>query len=228
MPEIPTEGQNGAASSAGAAAATLTGAWPFPSTSGSGSAGTVPVAAVGVSQGTAPSPNSWARAARTASAESGASMSAHSVIRTAADGAKRTPATTIWGIKEGSLPAKFTAVRMMGQAQASLVVRASSTARISLPGSAAMSARIFSNTGAQSILMVLIPDWACNRAPPASHVPAKTSKSTEKRGRRIGKAIFPAAFSGAGSGNRTRLASLEGWNFTTKLCPQKPRKVTLV
>jgi hypothetical protein len=24
---------------------------------------------------------------------------------------------------------------------------------------------------------------------------------------------------GAGSGNRTRIASLEGWSFTTKLCP---------
>ncbi len=24
----------------------------------------------------------------------------------------------------------------------------------------------------------------------------------------------------AGSGNRTRMASLEGWNFTIKLCPR--------
>src|ERR1043166_7123417 len=28
----------------------------------------------------------------------------------------------------------------------------------------------------------------------------------------------------AGNGNRTRMASLEGWNFTIKLCPQRERK----
>ena len=26
---------------------------------------------------------------------------------------------------------------------------------------------------------------------------------------------------GAGNGNRTRMASLEGWNFTIKLCPHE-------
>jgi hypothetical protein len=26
---------------------------------------------------------------------------------------------------------------------------------------------------------------------------------------------------GAGNGNRTRIASLEGWNFTIKLCPHR-------
>ena len=28
------------------------------------------------------------------------------------------------------------------------------------------------------------------------------------------------AMSSAGNGNRTRMASLEGWNFTIKLCPR--------
>jgi hypothetical protein len=30
----------------------------------------------------------------------------------------------------------------------------------------------------------------------------------------------PSSFLGAGGGNRTRMASLEGWNFTTKLHPR--------
>jgi hypothetical protein len=29
-----------------------------------------------------------------------------------------------------------------------------------------------------------------------------------------------ATMSSAGNGNRTRMASLEGWNFTIKLCPR--------
>jgi hypothetical protein len=29
----------------------------------------------------------------------------------------------------------------------------------------------------------------------------------------------------AGNGNRTRMASLEGWNFTIKLCPQGKEKL---
>jgi hypothetical protein len=34
--------------------------------------------------------------------------------------------------------------------------------------------------------------------------------------------IIPAKSAGrAGNGNRTRMASLEGWNFTIKLCPRE-------
>ena len=32
---------------------------------------------------------------------------------------------------------------------------------------------------------------------------------------------FFDCFNPAGNGNRTRMASLEGWNFTIKLCPRK-------
>ncbi len=34
-----------------------------------------------------------------------------------------------------------------------------------------------------------------------------------------GKPYWEPVETGAGNGNRTRMASLEGWNFTIKLCP---------
>jgi hypothetical protein len=34
---------------------------------------------------------------------------------------------------------------------------------------------------------------------------------------------FPAHVQGAGKGNRTLIASLEGWSFTIKLCPRAPK-----
>jgi hypothetical protein len=41
---------------------------------------------------------------------------------------------------------------------------------------------------------------------------AATNKKNPNRARSAGK---------AGNGNRTRMASLEGWNFTIKLCPRE-------
>ncbi len=38
--------------------------------------------------------------------------------------------------------------------------------------------------------------------------------------RRLGWHRGPEGKSIAGNGNRTRMASLEGWNFTIKLCPR--------
>ena len=35
-----------------------------------------------------------------------------------------------------------------------------------------------------------------------------------------GRVALHFAETGAGNGNRTRMASLEGWNFTIKLCPR--------
>ena len=42
-----------------------------------------------------------------------------------------------------------------------------------------------------------------------------------KRGQRNPRSI-------AGNGNRTRMASLEGWNFTIKLCPHLEAGINLV
>jgi hypothetical protein len=41
---------------------------------------------------------------------------------------------------------------------------------------------------------------------------------------RIGNQINAALIS-AGNGNRTRMASLEGWNFTIKLCPHRDSEI---
>src|SRR2546430_15059515 len=42
---------------------------------------------------------------------------------------------------------------------------------------------------------------------------------------RLAKSRFDCSESIAGNGNRTRMASLEGWNFTIKLCPRFPSQI---
>jgi hypothetical protein len=45
-------------------------------------------------------------------------------------------------------------------------------------------------------------------------------KVTEKASQMFEKAFPTMNCRKAGNGNRTRMASLEGWNFTIKLCPR--------
>jgi hypothetical protein len=48
--------------------------------------------------------------------------------------------------------------------------------------------------------------------------------ATVERGGLVCRKLAPAQELGAGKGNRTLIASLEGWSFTIKLCPRFAEK----
>ena len=54
----------------------------------------------------------------------------------------------------------------------------------------------------------------------ASIPSARSAGQQKSRQGRLGSQFCRIDINPAGNGNRTRMASLEGWNFTIKLCPR--------